>query len=190
MSEVMEQTIQHDIADAKIAADLSDQPVFTQERLFRGKLHVKAPRLREIAQQTWDPKAEIEMQIKHEPWDLPDRHTVHLGLQVIVKNQGVTAITVEVTQSGVFRLSNLSKEQQEYALNATAPDLLFPAARQAIADALLHAGLPPLLLTPVHFASLYQQQKDKAAKKTDATMLWQQKHCSKDLLAMNYTVSP
>ena len=63
--------------------------------------------------------------------DLDDPKT---AAERIVKNHAVTAITVEVIQIRVFQLSNLSKEQEEYALNATAPDPFLSAARQAIVD--------------------------------------------------------
>ncbi len=150
--------------------DSPDKPIFTQERLFRGEIHVKAPRLREVWQQkTWEPKAEVEMQVKQEPWEGTDQYVVHLSLNVTLKNQGMTAISFEVVQSGVFRLANLTPEQKEYALQAHAPDLLFPAARQAVADGMLQAGLPAFLLAPMHFAALYQQQKEKAKQDNAAS---------------------
>lgn len=156
MTEIQEQNTTQD-------QDSSDKPTFTQERLFRGEMYVKAPHLREVWQQkTWEPKVEVEMQVKQEPWDTTDQYVVHLSLHITLKNQGMTAITFDVVQSGVFRVANVSPEQKEYALQAHAPDLLFPAARQAVADGVLHAGLPPFLLAPMHFATLYQQQKEKA----------------------------
>ena len=38
------------------------------------------------------------------------------------------------------------------------PRLLFPFARQIIADAVRNGGFPPLLLEPVDFAALYRQR--------------------------------
>jgi preprotein translocase subunit SecB len=39
-----------------------------------------------------------------------------------------------------------------------APRLLFPFARQVIADATSNTGFPPLLLDPIDFASAYMAQ--------------------------------
>jgi preprotein translocase subunit SecB len=44
-----------------------------------------------------------------------------------------------------------------------APRLLFPFVRQIVADAAMHGGLPPLLIAPVDFMAVYQQQKASKA---------------------------
>ncbi|MBT8428212.1 MAG: protein-export chaperone SecB, partial [Erythrobacter sp.] len=41
---------------------------------------------------------------------------------------------------------------------AEAPRLLFPFARAIVSDAVRDAGFPPLLLDPMDFGALYQQQ--------------------------------
>jgi len=38
------------------------------------------------------------------------------------------------------------------------PRLLFPFARQIIADAVRNGGFPPLMLEPIDFVSLYRQR--------------------------------
>ncbi len=40
----------------------------------------------------------------------------------------------------------------------SAPRILFPFARRVIADASRDAGFPPLMLDPMDFGALYQQQ--------------------------------
>ena len=38
------------------------------------------------------------------------------------------------------------------------PRLLFPFARQIVADAVRNGGFPPLMLEPIDFVSLYRQR--------------------------------
>jgi preprotein translocase subunit SecB len=38
------------------------------------------------------------------------------------------------------------------------PMVLFPYARETIADAVMRAGFPPVHLAPINFEALYQQQ--------------------------------
>ena len=42
-----------------------------------------------------------------------------------------------------------------------APRLLFPFARQIIAEAIQNLGFPPVLLDPIDFASAYMAQADQ-----------------------------
>jgi preprotein translocase subunit SecB len=44
------------------------------------------------------------------------------------------------------------------------PRLLFPFARNILADVTRDGGFPPLMLAPVDFAALYEQQKNQAAQ--------------------------
>jgi preprotein translocase subunit SecB len=51
------------------------------------------------------------------------------------------------------------------------PRLLFPFAREIVANAVRNGGFPPLLLDPVDFVALYQQRaaKMQAAQPTPPT---------------------
>ena len=50
----------------------------------------------------------------------------------------------------------------EPALGIGCPNILFPYAREAVSDAVLKAGFPPLMLQPVNFEVLYMQQQQQA----------------------------
>lgn len=54
----------------------------------------------------------------------------------------------------------LPDEQKEPVLFIEIPTLLFPYARQIISSNLTEAGLPPLFLTPVDFATVYRNKKN------------------------------
>ncbi|WAJ28647.1 protein-export chaperone SecB [Antarcticirhabdus aurantiaca] len=65
---------------------------------------------------------------------------------------------VELEYGGVFRLANVRQEHMLPFLFIECPRLLFPFARQIIADATRNGGFPPLMIDPIDFAQLFQQR--------------------------------
>ena len=88
----------------------------------------------------------------------PDLHEVVLKIEVNAKADEGTAFQIELLYGGLFALKNIGPDQLQPFLLAEAPRLLFPFARQIIADATVNAGFPPLLLDPIDFAGLYLQR--------------------------------
>lgn len=60
--------------------------------------------------------------------------------------------------------ANIPEEQKEPVLFIEIPTLLFPYARQIISSNLAEAGLPPLFLTPIDFATVYKNKKNSTIK--------------------------
>jgi preprotein translocase subunit SecB len=54
------------------------------------------------------------------------------------------------------------QESVQAVLLIECPRLLFPFAREIIANAVRNGGFPPLLLDPVDFVSLYRQRMSEA----------------------------
>ena len=65
---------------------------------------------------------------------------------------------VELTYAGVFRISGFPQEHMLPLLLIECPRLLFPFARQIIADATRNGSFPPLMLDPIDFAQMFQQR--------------------------------
>jgi len=88
-----------------------------------------------------------------------DVHEVTLRIDVTAKAAEGTAFQVDVLYAGLFAIKNLPEEQMQPFLLAEAPRILFPFARQVVADAVRDGGFPPLLLDPIDFATLYMQRQ-------------------------------
>ena len=73
-----------------------------------------------------------------------------------------TLFAVERADAGVFRVENMTAEQSQVALMIEGPRLLFPFAREILANATRQAGFPPLMLDPVDFLALYRQRAMQA----------------------------
>ena len=68
----------------------------------------------------------------------------------------------ELIYGGVFRIQNVPQDSLQPVVMIECPRLLFPFARQIIADAVVSGGFPPLMLDPVDFVTLYRQNMSKA----------------------------
>jgi preprotein translocase subunit SecB len=64
----------------------------------------------------------------------------------------------ELVYSGIFRIINVPADAVQPVVMIECPRLLFPFARQIIADAVRNGGFPPLLIDPIDFAMLYRQR--------------------------------
>jgi preprotein translocase subunit SecB len=74
-----------------------------------------------------------------------------------------TLFKFELNYAGVFRVENIPANQVQPAIMIEGPRLLFPFARQIIADAVRNGGYPPLYIDPIDFAALFQQRVAAAA---------------------------
>lgn len=82
---------------------------------------------------------------------------VVLQLSVEAKIKDRTAFIAELSYGGVFTL-NLPEEHLQPVLLIECPRLLFPFARNIIADATRDGGFPPMMLQPIDFVSLYRSR--------------------------------
>jgi preprotein translocase subunit SecB len=64
----------------------------------------------------------------------------------------------ELNYAGIFRVVNIPAENIQGVIMIECPRLLFPFARQIIADSVRNGGFPPLLIDPIDFTGLYQQK--------------------------------
>ena len=98
-------------------------------------------------------------------------YEVILTVTVTVTMEEKTAYLVEAHQAGIFHIDGFSEEIIERMVATVCPNILFPFAREHVADLITRGGFPQLLLAPVNFEALYQQQQmqgQNAATSTDA----------------------
>jgi preprotein translocase subunit SecB len=65
----------------------------------------------------------------------------------------------ELSYSGVFTLSGVPEDTVEPVLLVECPRLLFPYARNILADVTRDGGFPPVLLQPIDFVALWQSRR-------------------------------
>lgn len=103
-----------------------------------------------------------------------DVYEVDLKITSTAVSNEETAFVVELLYSGLFGIKNLPEEQLQPFLMIEAPRQIFPFARRILSDVTRDGGFPPLMLEPIDFAGLYQQQlqaaQQKSAEKEDVTV--------------------
>ncbi|WP_265587930.1 protein-export chaperone SecB [Sphingomicrobium arenosum] len=87
-----------------------------------------------------------------------DVHEVILKIEASAKADEGTQFVVDLTYAGVFGARNIPVEQLQPLLLVEAPRLIFPFARQVIAEATANAGFQPLLLEPIDFGAIFMQR--------------------------------
>ncbi|PHZ84250.1 protein-export chaperone SecB [Paremcibacter congregatus] len=91
-----------------------------------------------------------------------DVYEVDLKITATAKAGEDTAFVSELVYSGLFAAKNLPENTLQPFLMIEAPRQLFPFARRIISDVTRDGGFPPLMLEPIDFAALYQQQIQQA----------------------------
>lgn len=89
-------------------------------------------------------------------------YEVALHLRAECKVGETVAFLLELEYGGLFSL-NMAREHVQPVLLVECPRLLFPFARQITADATRDGGFPPLMLSPMDFAGMYQRRMQEMA---------------------------
>ncbi len=93
----------------------------------------------------------------------PTDFEVELHLDAKATIQGKVVFAAELLYAGAFRLENFPPNLLHPAVLIECPRMLFPFARQVLADATRNGGFPPLMLDPIDFASMYQKRMQQQA---------------------------
>ena len=116
---------------------------------------------RSLTQQQEGPQIGIQVNVNAKQLADAD-FEVDLSLEGDAKVRGEVLFAFELTYSGVFRVRNIPQDQLHPVIMIECPRLLFPFARQIIADAVRNGGFPPLYIDPIDFVGLYQQKAAEA----------------------------
>lgn len=106
---------------------------------------------------------EISVGIQAKAQNLGERN-FELVLEFIVeaKRSKDTMFIVELSYGAVVSVDeSVAETAVQHAVMVDAAHLLFPFARNIIADMTRDGGYPPLMLAPIDFNSLYEQQNQE-----------------------------
>jgi len=149
-------------------ADLQDdgQPQAATIAQYIKDLSVENPNAPAVYQWGVQPQLDVQFNIAVDKV-ADDVHQVTLKIEVAAKSDNGTHFHVDLSYGGVFAFRNLPEEALPPFLLVEAPRLLFPFARQIVAEAVQGAGFPPLLLDPIDFAAAYMAQVEAANTGTE-----------------------
>jgi len=133
------------------------QPVFSVEKLYVKDLSVEVPNAPAIFMERESPQMDVNLSTASESIG-ENLYQTGITVTVTAKTSDKTMFLVECTQMGIFRIENVPAEQLPMVLGIGCPNIVFPYLRETISDVVIRAGFPPVLLNPVNFEALYQQQ--------------------------------
>ena len=87
-----------------------------------------------------------------------DIYAVEISITAKAEREKTPLFQAEMVYGGVFRIQGIPQEHMLPLLFIECPRLLFPFARQIIADATRNGGYPPLMIDPIDFAQMFQQR--------------------------------
>jgi preprotein translocase subunit SecB len=123
---------------------------------------------RSLAPMATPPAINVQVNVKVTPLAENDFEVV-VGLEGKAESSGTVLYSFELAFAGVFRIMNIPREAAQQIVMVDCPHLLFPFAREIVASAVGNSGFPPLLLGPINFFGLYQQQLAAAVAQKPAT---------------------
>ncbi|HCA27687.1 MAG TPA: protein-export chaperone SecB [Betaproteobacteria bacterium] len=145
-----------------------DQPVFSIEKIYLKDLSLEIPNAPQVFLEREAPQLDVQLHTEGMPVDEGLFESL-LTVTVTAKLNEKTMFLVEAVQAGVFQLRNIPEDQVAPVMGITCPNILFPYAREVVSDVVTRAGFPPVLLNPVNFETLYEQQQTDQQESATAT---------------------
>lgn len=154
-------------------------PGGTSEKEAQAPLTVSAQYVKDLSFENPAPLANImgneerpsiSIHIEAQAHNIADRtFDVTLRVQVDAKRKDAQVFLLDLEYAGAFTIGkDVPEEYLRPILMIECPRILFPFARNIVANTTQDGGYPALLLTPVDFADLYQRQIAQEQAQTPA----------------------
>jgi preprotein translocase subunit SecB len=105
------------------------------------------------------PKIDLQLDVAAKSMEEEGVFEVDLKINAKSERDGQALFVIELVYSGLFQIANVTQETLEPMLLIECPRILFPFARQILADLSSTGGFPPMMIEPMDFASLYFAQR-------------------------------
>jgi preprotein translocase subunit SecB len=149
------------------SGDIGSEPQVSILAQYIKDLSVENPSAPQVYSWQVQPTLDVQFNISVEK-AADDVHEVTLKIDVSARSENGVHFVVDLSYAGLFGLRNLPEEALQPVLLMEAPPLIFPFARQIVAEAVSSAGFPPLLLDPIDFTGAYMAQVQAAQEQAQA----------------------
>jgi len=145
---------------------MAETPAASPRHIVLQKIYVKdasleIPLAPQVFTRAWQPQIDVQVSTAVQALNA-DQHQVLLQITVTAKLDQEVAFLAEVRQAGIFLLKGLPETaERQRALGTDCPAILFPFARETVAELVQRGGFPQLLLQPIDFGALYQEHLRK-----------------------------
>lgn len=138
------------------------QMVFHIEKIYVKDISLEVPNAPGIFLERDMPQVSVELGTQSSALS-QDAFETTIKVTATAKLGDKTVYLAECEQAGIFRIAGLTQEQLSMALGIGCPNILFPYARETIANIVMRAGFPPLQLDPVNFEAEFMLRQQQAA---------------------------
>jgi preprotein translocase subunit SecB len=104
----------------------------------------------------WSPKTNLNLRSTHTSGS-DNSHEVVLTITIEAKEEDKTFFLVELQQAGLFHIAGYGEDEFKAVVGSYCPNILFPYARESVANIVSKGGFPEFLLQPINFDALYAQ---------------------------------
>ena len=106
-----------------------------------------------LMQQAGPPSVDINVDVNVQSVG-PENYEVVLSIKAGAKAQEETLFLVELAYAGIVTVRNVPQQMLGAVVLVEVPRLLFPFARNIIAETTRDGGFPPLMINPIDFSEL------------------------------------
>ena len=132
-------------------------PTFSIEKIYLKDLSVEVPNAPEVFLEAAAPAMEVNINSAARTVQ-EGMYEVVLSVTLTARIKDKTVFLVEVAQAGVFQIRNVPQPDMGPLLGIACPNTLFPYVRETISTVTSRSGFQPVLLAPMSFEGIYQQQ--------------------------------
>ncbi len=142
----------------------------SEKQIAIQKIYVKdfsfeSPHTPDIFTKTnWSPKTNLNLRSSHTT-GTDNNHEVVLTITIEAKEDEQTFFLVELQQAGLFHIAGYDEAEFKAIVGSYCPNILFPYARESVANIVSKGGFPEFLLQPINFDALYAQGMAQAQAK-------------------------
>jgi preprotein translocase subunit SecB len=144
------------------------QAVFSMDKIYVKDISLEIPHAPQIFLERESPQIDVQLHSQATPID-EGVYEVAVTTTVTAKLADKVMFLIEAKQAGIFQVRNVPNEELEPILAVMCPNILFPYLREVVSDVSVRGGFAPVMLNPINFEGLYQQQKQQQAQAATAT---------------------
>lgn len=134
----------------------SDKQIAIQ-KIYVKDFSFESPQTPEVfTKSDWSPKTNLNLRSSHKAGS-DNNHEVVLTVTIEAKEDEQVFFLVELQQAGLFHIAGYSDDEFKAIVGSYCPNILFPYARESIANIVSKGGFPEFLLQPINFDALYAQ---------------------------------
>lgn len=120
-----------------------------------------------LGQQQAQPSVEIKVDVKAQSLGA-ENYEVVLTINASAKVQEDALFIVELIYGAIVTVRNVPQELLSAAVLVETPRLMFPFARNIVAETTRDGGFPPLMINPIDFGDLLRRNTAAATETADS----------------------